>query len=216
MRSLSYIRRQGDQVRVWKSAARSWCPGRASWRSPLKVLGEASGAQLLEFAFTLPFLLVFAVGVSDFGGAYNLKHKLNNAAREGVRFAVAQYSDSGSLSDTSCNGGPCSVQAVRDAVANYLTNANVTACTIGTTPSSAGAFAWQYTSSTTGCGAFLLRIERAYAFNNGTTVVLGSRVTLTYPYTWSFTSLIQLMPGHPPNPVLPATLTTNAIMQNLF
>ena len=35
----------------------------------------------------LPLLVVFVVGIFDFGGAFNLKQMLNNIAREGARFA---------------------------------------------------------------------------------------------------------------------------------
>ncbi len=50
-------------------------------------LADTSGSQLLEFAVALPLLVVFVVGIFDFGGAFNLKQKLNNIAREGARFA---------------------------------------------------------------------------------------------------------------------------------
>ena len=201
------------------------CLARTSLQSGLEGLWGARGSQLVEFALTLPFLLVLSVGVSDFGGAYNLKQKLNNAAREGARYAVSQYSDSGSLSDTSCGGSPCSVQAIENVVVNYLINAKVTTSTTdvcGMTASTSatagpGVFTWTYTSSN--CPGtstpFTLKIERGYTFLNGTTTVVGSRVTLTYPYSWSFGRIMGLLvPGA--SPVLPTTLTSDAVMQNLF
>ena len=48
-------------------------------------LGSNEGSELLEFALVVPLLLVFVVGIVDFGSAYNLKQQLNNAAREGAR-----------------------------------------------------------------------------------------------------------------------------------
>ena len=51
------------------------------------LLTDTSGSQLLEFAVALPLLVVFVVGIFDFGGAFNLKQMLNNIAREGARFA---------------------------------------------------------------------------------------------------------------------------------
>ncbi len=208
-----------------KVAARR-CLARTSQAGWLRFLWGASGAQLLEFALVLPFLVVLLVGILDFGGAFNLKQKLNNAAREGARYAVSQYSDSGSLSDTSCGGSPCSVQAIENVVVNYLINAKVTTSTTdvcGMTASTSatpgpGFLTWTYTSSNCpGTSApFILRIERAYTFvNSAGTVVVGTRVTLTFPWTWSFGQIIGLLvPGASPS--LPATITTDAIMQNLF
>src|SRR5712692_627410 len=114
-------------------------------------LRGGEGAQLLEFALVLPMLLVVVFGAADFGAAWALKDKLTNAARDGARIAASQTND--------LNGGgnpPASVTAVKDVVANYLTNAKVTTCPDSPpnlwTVASAGTFAWQYTSSSTGCG----------------------------------------------------------------
>ena len=167
----------------------------------------AEGAQLLEFALVLPMLLVLVFGAADFGKAWALKDKLSNAARDGARIAASQTND--------LNGGgnpPASVTAVRDVVANYLTNANVTSCAVGTTAASAGTFAWQYTSGSTGCGAFLLKIERGYTFVSGTTTIVATRVTLTYPLTWNIGRLMKLML---PTSTLgnSVNITTTAVMQ---
>jgi Flp pilus assembly protein TadG len=57
----------------------------------MKAAGRsAEGSQLLEFAFALPFLLVLAVGITEFSFAFVLRDKLANAAREGARKAVTQ------------------------------------------------------------------------------------------------------------------------------
>jgi hypothetical protein len=107
------------------------------------------------------------------------------------------------------------VTAVRDAVANYLSNANVTRCAVGTTASSAGTLAWQYTSSSGGtCSVFLLKIERGYTYLNGTTTTVGTRVTLIYPFEWSFGGVITLLA---PASTYPNSLTisTSFVMENL-
>ena len=44
---------------------------------------------MLEFAVALPLLVVFVVGIFDFGEAFNVKQKLNNITREAARFASA-------------------------------------------------------------------------------------------------------------------------------
>src|SRR3954471_11146359 len=86
----------------------------------LCVGGEAS--QIVELAVSLPLLLVFVVGITDFGTAFNLKQKLNNAAREGARIAANQY-----MADV-VNASPNSIIAIHDAVDNYLLAARVNDC----------------------------------------------------------------------------------------
>jgi Flp pilus assembly protein TadG len=46
------------------------------------------GAALLEAAITIPILLLIAVGIFEFGRAYQTWQVLTNAAREGARVAV--------------------------------------------------------------------------------------------------------------------------------
>ena len=49
---------------------------------------QRAGAALLEVALTLPLLLLVAVGIFEFGRAYQTWQILTNAAREGARIAV--------------------------------------------------------------------------------------------------------------------------------
>jgi Flp pilus assembly protein TadG len=46
------------------------------------------GAALIEAAITIPMLLLVAVGIFEFGRAYQTWQILTNAAREGARMAV--------------------------------------------------------------------------------------------------------------------------------
>ncbi len=55
------------------------------------------GAALLEAAITLPMLLLVAVGIFEFGRAYQTWQILTNAAREGARIAVLQGSTSSDI-----------------------------------------------------------------------------------------------------------------------
>jgi Flp pilus assembly protein TadG len=174
-------------------------------RALRKLVFGGEGAQLLEFALVLPVLLVFVVGILDFGQAFNLKQKLNNASREGARFAAAE--NSGAALTTS------DVSAIRDVVGNYLTSAGVSKCSINSGPRVSG-FVYTYTSSSGGCGSFSLVINRNYTFTAGTNTLAGTNVTLTYPYTWTIGSIIGLMVPNA-NLGLPATIATNSIMQNL-
>jgi Flp pilus assembly protein TadG len=51
-------------------------------------LGHESGAVLVEFALTLPLLLLLIVGIFDFGRLFQEYSVVTNAAREGARMAV--------------------------------------------------------------------------------------------------------------------------------
>ena len=46
------------------------------------------GAELIEFAFILPLILVILAAIWDFGRAYRTYQAITNAAREGARLAV--------------------------------------------------------------------------------------------------------------------------------
>ncbi len=167
------------------------------------------GSQLFEFALVLPFLLAIVIGIIDFGGAFNLKQKLNNAAREGARFGASQST----LDLTGSIQPPPSIVAIHDVVQNYLTGAKATNCAIDGGPTQSG-WTWTYTSSSAGCGSFSLVIDRGFAFLNGTTTVQATRVTLAYPFTWTFGRIIGLLVKGA-NPTLPATISSDAVMQNL-
>ena len=52
----------------------------------LKALGRDDGGQaLVEFALIMPFLLLFLVGIVEFGRAWNQHQVITDAAREGAR-----------------------------------------------------------------------------------------------------------------------------------
>lgn len=181
----------------------------------LAYLRQATGSQLLEFALALPFLVVLAIGVADFGEAYNLKQKLNNAAREGARTAAS--SPTADLNCGSCGSTPNSITAIRNAVANYLTNASVSYCTIGTSATyTASNLTWTYALSGSGCSgsSYSLTIQRGYSFTSGSNTVVASQVTLSYPYTWTFGRVIGLLVSGSSGPSS-ITIASNAIMQNL-
>jgi Flp pilus assembly protein TadG len=46
------------------------------------------GAELIEFAFTLPLLLVVVLGIVDFGFMFQRYEVITNAAREGARVGI--------------------------------------------------------------------------------------------------------------------------------
>jgi Flp pilus assembly protein TadG len=170
------------------------------------------GSQVVELAISLPILAVIAIGIAQFSGAYNLKQILNNAAREGARTAASQYSDYGTLSN--CMSGSC-VAAAAESVSNYLQNAGVSpVCTFDTAGTAVGTFAWQFTSTSSGCGSAVLLIEQGVPIGSGP-VVKSVRVTLTYPSRFSMGSLFNMLsPGS--STTMPSTLTSNAIMPDLM
>lgn len=157
------------------------------------------GSSLVEFAISLPLLVVLVVGVFDFGGAFNLKQELNNAAREGATFAASQPTND--LDSAT----PPSVDAVRFLVDAYLLRAKINDCGLGgvSMPGSGGGLTWTYNAY--GCGSnpwLVLTIERGLAVPADfprvadPVNVLYTRVTIKYPYQWHFNSVIQLLiPG---------------------
>jgi Flp pilus assembly protein TadG len=117
-----------------------------------KRIENERGAALIEFALTLPLMLLLLVGIMDFGLAFQRYNALNNAAREGARMAVLPgYSEAD----------------VEERVAAYLTAAGVTATpdTSATldvvTPTSGPAFsAWTVTVTIDYPFSFLAPIGR--------------------------------------------------------
>src|ERR1700681_573970 len=97
------IRRDQGSARFPKNARTSALANR---------LREDQGSGLLEFAITLPLLVVFVVGIFDFSGAFNQKQKIEQAAQEGAIIAGAQPMNV----VASGNGNPDSLQPVVAAV----------------------------------------------------------------------------------------------------
>jgi len=179
------------------------------------LINDQHGAALLEFAVSLPLLVVFVVGIFDFSGAFNQKQKIAQAAQEGAIIAGAQP-----MSDVqTTNSNPASLQVVATAVFNSLAgsgvlpNANSGTCNPPGTASGPSGLQWTYTvsgcsnnpsSTTTGCmgdatDTLSIQINRGWVQPTTTTtspVVVGSQVIVSYDYDWRFNSVIQLLvPG---------------------
>jgi len=178
------------------------------------LLADIAASQMAEFAVCLPLLIVVVVGIFDFGEAFNVKQKLNGAAREGARFASSLPTN-----DLSAAGTPASVTAIRDLVASYLTNTRINNCGLGTQTATNAPPIWTYASSGNGCaGTLTLTIEREYAFQEtvGTANinVISTHVTLSYPYRWRFSRVIKLVaPGAAYGGV--TQISTDAIVPNM-
>jgi Flp pilus assembly protein TadG len=66
--------------------------------TPALHIRRERGAALLETALALPMVLLVAVGIFEFGRAYQTWQVLTNAAREGARVAVLPGANDGIVS----------------------------------------------------------------------------------------------------------------------
>jgi len=162
-------------------------------RRTVRLLRDAQGAAVLEFAISLPLLVVFIVGIYDFSGAFNQKQKIEQAAQEGAIVAGAQPT-----SDITSPSAPDSLAPVVTAVYNSLVGSGIvptgTCSPPGTAVGPTG-LAWQYTLS--GCPDNLIITINPGAVNTSVSpAVVGTSVQVQYPYHWRFNSVIQiLIPG---------------------
>jgi Flp pilus assembly protein TadG len=180
------------------------------------------GAQLVEFAVTLPLMMVFVVGIFDFSGAFTLKQKLTNAARDAARAAAAEpASDLGRTL-------PMSVNDAFLAAKNYLAANQINDCGIATGASPTG-LTWRFTASGNGCAApgLTLTINRGYYFpQNSSTLpsvncasqapggqiaVVGTCVSIQYPYPWRFGRVASLLGSAV---ALPTQISATAVALN--
>jgi Flp pilus assembly protein TadG len=167
-------------------------------RPSLRLRQEIGGSSLLEFAITLPLLVVFIVGIYDFSAAFNQKQKLEHAAHEGAILAGAQPT-----SDIeTANADPESLHPVVTVVFNSLAangvlpNANQGTCAAANATPTHTALQWTYTIQ--GCpDTVTILINRGWIpATADSTKSVGTLLTLTYPYHWRFNSVIQLLiPG---------------------
>ncbi len=177
-------------------------------------LKNARGSALLEFAITLPLLVVFVVGIYDFSGAFNQKQKIEQAAQEGAIIAGAQP-----MSDIAATN-PDSLQPVVTAIFNSLAgsavlpNANQGSCKPPFTGSGpAPGLTWTYSIS--GCpDSLVITINRAWVSASGPPVAVGTTVTVAYPYHWRFNSVIQLLFPGPSSYAATTQVTESATVHN--
>jgi Flp pilus assembly protein TadG len=182
-------------------------------RGTVSLFRETQGAALLEFAITLPLLVVFVVGIFDFSGAFNQKQKIEQAAQQGVIIAGAQP-----MNDiASGNGNPDSLQPVVTAVFNSMVASGVVpqgTCAPPVTPTHPGSnLKWTYTIS--GCpDDLVVVINRGWVSASGSPAVVGTMVTVSYPYHWRFNSAIQLLFPGPSGFAATTNVTESATVHN--
>jgi Flp pilus assembly protein TadG len=156
----------------------------------VRACARSDGSQIVELAVSLPLLMVFLLGITDFGTAFNLKQELNNAAREGARIAANQY-----MADV-VNAAPNSIVAIHDTVDSYLLAARVNDCGLSTATPTKAALTWTYTANS-GCpgnGTLTLTIDRGYTFQTtgaSVTTLETTHIMISYPFQWRFGGVIR-------------------------
>src|SRR5688572_32271613 len=115
------------------------------------------GAVAVEMAIVLPLFAIFLLGIFDLGSAAREHQVLQNAAREGARFASM-----GTNSMAGANGATV-LATIRARVLAYLQNEGVTV------------------------PAANIVVDQNFPVTVGTYTVEGTQVTITYNRPWIFT-----------------------------
>ena len=170
-------------------------------------------SQIVEFAVSLPLLVLFVIGIFDFSSALTLKQRLTNAAREAARVAAADPAND--LSNPS-SVVPASVSDAVQVVDNYLIAEKINDCGLATaTPPTPTGLTWTYTVNASGCPArgMTLIINRGNLVTQpaGQPTLVTTLITITYPYTWQFGGVSGLFGGRL---ILPSGITTTAVALN--
>jgi Flp pilus assembly protein TadG len=146
---------------------------------------DERASQIVEFALSLPLLVLFVVGIFDFSGAISLKQKLTNAAREGARVAAADPAN-----DLASASLPASVGDAFQVVDNYLISENIAPCGLSSASPTTTGLTWVFTATASPCGAtnaFVLKINRGCIQKVNALNLVGTCVTIQYPYQWQLT-----------------------------
>lgn len=136
----------------------------SSSKSLKQRMADEKGAELVEFAFLLPLLLVIVAGTWDFGRAYRVNQAITNAAREGARLAVVP-------------AGLNQTAAVQNRVLDYLAKSNVDTSTIAANKN-------RYIKVQNPSNDPLNTTVTVNLSGGGTTRVTVSRVTVDYPFSF--------------------------------
>jgi Flp pilus assembly protein TadG len=173
---------------------------------------DERASQIVEFALSLPLLVLFVIGIFDFSTAVSLKQKLTNAAREAARVAAADPSND--LSGSSLPM-PVSVRDALEVADNYLISERLNDCKLtGASPTPGADLTWSFNAQNNGCGSpgVTLTINRGYFFpqtataapsgsctssqpTTSQTAAIGTCVILQYPYKWQFGGVSGLFGG---------------------
>ena len=175
---------------------------------------EVTGSQIVEFALSLPLLVVFVIGIFDFGGAVTLKQKLTNAAREGARIAAADPAND--ITAASTLAPPASVSDAYQVVDNYLLAENINDCALQINqPQYSAGLTWISNAPCTATTGIVLTINRGcvttQTIGSGTVKMVATCVTIQYPYQWEYSKVASLVGGSFTGP---SSITTTATAYN--
>jgi Flp pilus assembly protein TadG len=181
------------------------------WATLRRFGTDERASQVVEFALSMPLLVLFVVGIFDFSSAVSLKQKLTNAAREGARVAASDPANDLNAAV------PASVWDANQVVDNYLISEKINDCGLkSVTPTRSGTSLTWVSAANTGCPApgLTLTVNRGCtsappALNN--VILIETCVTLSYVYKWQFGSVAGLVGG---TFVGPASLTSTATAFN--
>lgn len=194
-------------------------------RRLLKISSDDRAAQIVEFAVSLPLLLAFVIGIFDFSGAFTMKQKLTNIARDCARAAAADPSND--LTNPSTGGLPTSVNDPYQILINYLTANKIPNCGL-VVPAAPTGLTWTFSpNGSCPLGVQTFAINRGYFYPdvggglapanctnptpNGNLLVISTCVSITYAYQWQFGRIAGLL-GSTIN--LPASITVTAVAMN--
>ncbi len=206
----------------WRIHLRNWGRNVSGFRD------DERGSQIVEFALSLPLLILFVIGIFDFSTAVSLKQKLTNAAREAARVAAADPANdlSGSMLPM-----PVSVRDALQVADSYLVSERLNDCALtGASPTPGADLTWSFNAQNNGCGSpgVTLTINRGYYFpltgtatpssncassqtTTSQTAAIGTCVILQYPYKWQFGGVSGLFGG---SFLGPTVITATAVAFN--
>lgn len=191
------------------------------WRQ----LRDDRAAQIVEFAVSLPLLIVFVVGIFDFSSAFTLKQRLTNIARDASRASAVDPATDLTLPSSPV---PVSVMDAFQIVDNYLIANNINDCAIPSTATASG-LTWVFSASGNGCVAPGLKItvNRGYFYPatgaalpnvnctsqapGGQMAVISTCVSIQYAYPWRFGKVASLLGA---SNVLPQQISGISVTMN--
>jgi Flp pilus assembly protein TadG len=199
---------------------------RDSGRTP-RLWRDERAAQLAEFAIALPLLVFFVVGIFDFSGAFTLKQKLTNVARDAARVAAGDPAN-----DLSSAAAPVSVVDAFQLIQGYFTANNLNLCGITAISGPSAALTWTASGTSNGCPSLglTITINRGYVMpattgaslppvtctspgsggSSGLTVI-ATCVSIQYAYPWRFGRVANLLGM---TDTLPAQISATAVAFN--
>jgi hypothetical protein len=185
--------------------------------------GDDRAAQLVEFAVALPLLVLFVVGIFDFSNAFTFKQKLTNIARDAARVAAADPANDLQAPSASA---PASVVDAFLEIDGYLLANNINDCGVAWVSTTGMISTYRGNCSV---GQVTIIVNRGYYFAAAAvavpaspncqtpvlagpqTVVVGTCVSIQYPYPWRFGRVASLFGN---TTTLPSTITVASVAMN--